>query len=283
MAELNTSVSGSTLNFEHPLSPDVLARVEREREFFNRYSDPQQVPSESLRLPQNFELFPAIRSIVPQLSSKLVCDYGCGYGLAGAYFARHGAIVYSFDVSENNAQIARRTADANGVADRMTVHQMPGERLTFPDNFFDYILGTAILHHVDIDLAGRELYRVLKPGGMAIFAEPLGENKLLEWLRHSSWWEANHRHSPDEHSLRYSEIRTLKNIFDRVSMHEIGLFSVLKPALRKIQIGMIAVPRWQGAMRFLESLDEVILRTLPFMRPLAYYVEVTMSKSASAG
>ena len=262
------------------LPEDILARVKREQEFFDAHSNPAVIPDEALHLDSAPEIFPAIEALLPQVKGKTVCDYGCGYGFSGTHFARAGALVHSFDVSENNVAIARRTAELNGVAASMQVRRMPGECLAFPDSFFDFVFGTAVLHHVDLTLGSRELYRVLKPGGTAVFAEPLGENKLLEWLRRSSWWEANHRHSPDEHSLCYREIEILESVFGSIKVHEIGLFSVVKPALRKVRIGMVAVPRWQRTIRFLEKMDDTVLRALPFLRPLAYYVELTMTKPA---
>src|ERR1700740_1644746 len=120
----------------YALPDDVLARVKREQEFFDRHSDPAVVPDEALRLKDGPEVFPAIKALMPQVKDKNVCDYGCGYGFSGTYFALRGANVHSFDVSENNVAIAMRTAKINGVERNMSVHQMPGECLAFPNNFF---------------------------------------------------------------------------------------------------------------------------------------------------
>ena len=54
-------------------------------------------------------------------------------------------------------EIEARTADA--------------EVLPFEDERFDLVLGHAVLHHLpDLDAAFREFHRVLRPGGVAIFA-----------------------------------------------------------------------------------------------------------------
>lgn len=46
------------------------------------------------------------------------------------------------------------------------------ESMAFPDKTFDIVCGISILHHVDIDKALREIYRVLKKGGEIFFTEP---------------------------------------------------------------------------------------------------------------
>ena len=47
----------------------------------------------------------------------------------------------------------------------------------------DAVWGNAILHHLDLAKAGRELRRVLAPGGVAVFCEPWGGNPLLAFAR----------------------------------------------------------------------------------------------------
>ncbi len=42
------------------------------------------------------------------------------------------------------------------------------------------VLGKQILHHLDMTQAVPEIARVLRPGGRAVFLEPLIHNPLLE-------------------------------------------------------------------------------------------------------
>jgi SAM-dependent methyltransferase len=43
--------------------------------------------------------------------------------------------------------------------------------------------GEGLLHHLALPAAGREIARVLKTGGRAVFKDPLGQNPVLELAR----------------------------------------------------------------------------------------------------
>lgn len=55
--------------------------------------------------------------------------------------------------------------------------------MPFPDRSFDVVVGRSILHHLELPLAYKEILRVLRPGGRAIFMEPLGDNPGAKILR----------------------------------------------------------------------------------------------------
>ena len=50
--------------------------------------------------------------------------------------------------------------------------------LRYPDAEFDSVVGSSVLHHLEIEAALREIYRVLKPGGEFIF-----EEVTAQWIR----------------------------------------------------------------------------------------------------
>src|SRR6188768_2520779 len=115
------------------------------------------------------------------LRGRRALDYGCGHGMAAVVLARAGADVTAFDLSPGYVAEAHERLRANGVAG--TVVAADGENLPFPDRSFDAVWGNAVLHHLDLARAGRELARVMKPGGVAVFCEPWGGNPLLSLAR----------------------------------------------------------------------------------------------------
>ena len=58
---------------------------------------------------------------------------------------------------------------------------MPQESLLSP-NTFDFLTCTEVLEHIRGDDAIRECYRVLKPGGVALFTVPNGKGVLGEYF-----------------------------------------------------------------------------------------------------
>jgi 2-polyprenyl-3-methyl-5-hydroxy-6-metoxy-1,4-benzoquinol methylase len=264
------------------LPVEVIERGKREQEFFDRYTDPDLIPDELLTVPSRLDLPSEIVRLIPHLAGKRVCEYGCGYGVIAAYFASLGASTYGFDISESNIRVARRTARVNGVEAQMNLQVMQGECTSYPDGFFDLVFGNAVLHHLDLTLASREIFRMLKPGGVAVFLEPLGENKLLEWARRSSLRSSAHRHTRDERSLVYADLAALRSVFSRMSYREIRLFTVLEAAFRKTGAGMIGISRGERVLRYLARLDDWALEHVSLIRPLASYLVICLPKSGDA-
>ena len=65
------------------------------------------------------------------------------------------------------------------------------ESIPYPDDAFDLVVGHAVLHHIpDVELALREVLRVLKPGGRFVFAgEPTRYGDLIaRRLSRLTWW-----------------------------------------------------------------------------------------------
>ncbi len=169
-------------------------RLESERAFHDRQARERAAffdrQPEQLRFDDNSYLDHEtwIRPALAQLGEVgglQVLDYGSGHGMAAVVLARRGARVTAFDLSPGYLEEAAARARANGVE----VHavQADGEHLPFADGAFDRIWGNAVLHHLDIERAGRELYRVLRPDGVAVFCEPFQllsmARRVLRWRR----------------------------------------------------------------------------------------------------
>lgn len=115
------------------------------------------------------------------LEGRTLLDCGCGKGHTSVMLAKHGASVTAFDTSEADLATARGLAEANGV--EVTHRNFPFEQLQLPDAAFDLAFGACVLHHVDVSRAVRELARVLKPDGLAVFIENSAANPLLMFAR----------------------------------------------------------------------------------------------------
>lgn len=198
------------------------------------------------------------------VSDLRVLDYGCGHGMAAVVLARRGANVTAFDLSPGYLAEARRRASANGV--RIELVQADAERLPFADRSFARIWGNAILHHLDLTLAARELYRVLQPGGIAVFCEPWGANPLLAWARRRLPYPGKER-TPDEQPLLPQHVNCLREVFPSLQIEGHQLLSMARRLLRpgRIILG-------------LEWCDARLLHLAPSLARLCRYVVLTLRR-----
>lgn len=121
----------------------------------------------------------AMRQAIVELAQlkpgESVLDVGCGTGaLALAAKALTGPTgqVYGTDASPEMISLAQKKAAQAGA--EVTFQMDLVEKMTFPDNQFDVVLSTLMMHHLPDDLkrAGlAEIYRVLKPGGRILIVD----------------------------------------------------------------------------------------------------------------
>lgn len=204
-----------------------------------------------------FELLGSVRG-------RRVLDYGCGHGMAAGVLARRGARVTAFDLSSGYLDEARRRAEANGVA--IDFIQADAECLPFADDSFDCVWGNAVLHHLDLAKAGRELFRVLKPGAKGVFCEPWGENPFLSWARRCLHYPGKAR-TADERPLRMSHLRALQEIFPRVEMSGYQFLTMARRVLGH-----------RPALGCLDRCDRVLLTRLPILQRYCRYVVLELRR-----
>jgi SAM-dependent methyltransferase len=110
---------------------------------------------------------PAIVDLAGDVAGRRILDAGCGAGPLFAALRDGGAIVAGFDSSTKMVELARRRLGADAdlhVADLASP-------LSFPDDAFDDVIASLVLHYLEDWTAPlTELRRVLKPGGRLIMS-----------------------------------------------------------------------------------------------------------------
>lgn len=115
---------------------------------------------------QKHYVWPAARSLLPEVSGMDVLDAGCGIGHYTERFLDDGASVVGVDLSDEALEIAR-----DRCGDRATFYR---QDLTEPfdfasDDSFDLVFSNLVLDHVeDWEPVLEEFSRVLTPGGVAV-------------------------------------------------------------------------------------------------------------------
>ena len=118
---------------------------------------------------RRYNLEPFISSIADFDNSKgkKVLEIGCGIGMDGAEFAKHGAIYTGIDLSDVSIKTCLKHFELYGLSGNIINADV--ENLPFEDDSFDIIYSWGVLHHTPNMQKGiDELYRVLKPNGKII-------------------------------------------------------------------------------------------------------------------
>lgn len=97
-----------------------------------------------------------------------VLEIGCGTGYFSKELVRTGADITAIDISPDLLLVAAQKVIANNI-----VFQVENAyAMNLADDSFDFIVGSSVLHHLDVEQALQECWRALKPGGILRFTEP---------------------------------------------------------------------------------------------------------------
>ena len=134
------------------------------------------VPEANIRRyehPREETLFPLEYAfyLLGTLAGKTVIDLGCGDGLNTAILASLGARVLAIDISGKSLEVAGKRAAANKVDARVTLLHSDATAIPVDASTVDAVLCTGMLHQIDPIKTARQIRRVLKPAGIAVFDE----------------------------------------------------------------------------------------------------------------
>jgi 2-polyprenyl-3-methyl-5-hydroxy-6-metoxy-1,4-benzoquinol methylase len=170
---------------------------------------------------------------------KRVLEIGCGTGMFTEMFAATGATIVAVDISPELLQKARAR------------HLPPGQVTFYERRFeecdvegpFDAVIGSSILHHLEVESAVRRIRVLLKPGGRISFAEPNMLNPQVFLERRFKHWQIFSYTSPDETAfVRWQLARQLREVgFEGVSIQP---FDWLHPSTPKPFIKTVSAVGW---------------------------------------
>jgi ubiquinone/menaquinone biosynthesis C-methylase UbiE len=249
--------------------------VKREAEFFDKYWQDTE--------PERIRGFLQIPEVLNLRGAKiLICS--CGSGVEPVLAANAGAEVFTFDISPVAIEKAYAVAQANNVsikADVMNFHE-----LNYPDNFFDFIYGSLILHHIDCEKAGNEIYRCLKPNGIAYFWENSDRNPLLRWARRilfgfpggnqrQKFLFFRRKGTVDEYPLTETELMTLSNIFG-------GHIKRIYSEFIFFQVIVNFFPNNEILKKITRNIDILLVKLFPAVLPYSFGQGVWLQKKVGA-
>jgi len=189
---------------------------------------------------------------VKMLSSHLkpgmtVLELGCGTGSFTRELARSGAEIVAIDVSPELLEIAKLNCSVPNV--RFQIQN--AYSLSYSEAVFDSVVGSSVLHHLEIEEALRDVYRVLKPEGTICFTEPNMLNPQIAIQKNIPWIKQKLGDSPDETAFFRWPLRRL---LERAGYRDIRVdpFDFLHP---KTPVALI--DRMDAFGRFLENVPVI--------------------------
>lgn len=194
--------------------------------------------------------------IVGEPRGLTILDFGCGDGWVSVRLAKLGNRLHGFDISASLIERAKGLAERANVAGITSFKEMAAENLDYPDESFDMIVGTSILHHTDLDKALERIRAVLKADGTAIFMEPLNQNILLKTWRALTPW----RRTETERAFSSDDVALVRRLFPSTRFTYFSFLSMFTTSL----LFLAPQSRFLNAAneRF-ESLDERLLSAFP--------------------
>jgi 2-polyprenyl-3-methyl-5-hydroxy-6-metoxy-1,4-benzoquinol methylase len=100
-------------------------------------------------------------------------DAGCNHGVYSLLLAEAGCDVLGIDINEQEVARACEWAGERGLQNSVVFQVGDIQHINSSDSAFDLIVCSEVLEHLDTPEKGvRELYRVLKPNGIAIISMP---------------------------------------------------------------------------------------------------------------
>lgn len=237
------------------------ARKQREQQFHDTsYAEAVRAPLGKFYRTITEKSWREYRGLIGSDSADLeMLEYGCGTGSFAFELARMGARVTAIDLSPVALAQAGRQAREQGLSSRITCRTMDAEHLDFCDNSFDRVIGSGILHHLDLRKAYGEVARVLRPHGQAIFAEPLGHNPLINFYR----TRTPQYRTVDEHPLLHRDLVLAERFFGHVESRFYHLATLAAIPFRRRSF-------FRPLVSTLDALDTGLFR-LPPVRYLAWY------------
>jgi ubiquinone/menaquinone biosynthesis C-methylase UbiE len=179
-----------------------------------------------------------------------VLELGCGTGYFTRSLASTGAEITAIDISPDLLEVARRDCPHANI----TFEIQNAYALSYSAETFDYVVGSSVLHHLEIDAAIREIHRVTKVGGGIYFTEPNMLNPQIALQKNVPTIKKRLGDSPDETAFfRWS----LRRRLERAGFHRVKItpFDFLHPKTPRTWItGLEAMGRFSENVPLLREI-----------------------------
>jgi ubiquinone/menaquinone biosynthesis C-methylase UbiE len=247
---------------------------DREREFHNNRYGADQDPRAKLdkwysTMKESQDYFKSLIR-ANALEGSRVLEYGCGEGAGHLvdFDSSSKCDFYGIDISDE--AIKKAVVNAREAGFHVSYKVADAEDTKFESDYFDLVVGTAIIHHLDTDRSMAELSRITKPAGCCLFFEPLGQNPFINLYR--SLTPA--LRSPDEHPLCDSDFRIMRRYFKDVEVVYFHCFSLAAVCFRH-------TPWYDSAIKRFSRLDRYLINRFSWFGKFCWYCVIQVRNPVS--
>jgi ubiquinone/menaquinone biosynthesis C-methylase UbiE len=237
------------------------------------------------------DLLDGAKKVLGDVAGKRILEIGCGNGELSIWLSKNGADAYGLDISDESIAIAEQRIAANGLISNIHFIACPAEHVPYENDFFDIVFINVSLHHLDIDVALKELRRVLKPKGKLVAIEPLAFSKTIQNIRASKLFTKLYpirQETVTERILLMDDLKHIGTLYENTTYVPYRVFS---PFIFKVKplfnfLARRCYPsvndfeqQKQRLIRALQQSDERILKALPFLKTFSRYVVIAATKA----
>lgn len=247
------------------MESDTEARVRREKEFHDaRFADGEGRRTSSAFYRAADPSKQRLAELVDRIEAgSKVLELGCGADSVAWDLWDRGVEVTGIDIAAAAIEVARSKATERGIdPDHFRVGN--AEQLEFAPNTFDAVIGSSILHHLELESALEGIRDVLKPDGVGLFYEPLGRNPAINLYRRLTPSER----SVDEHPLVAKDFEFLRRNFDEVELEYFHLTSLAA-------LPLLRTRAFAPVHERLERSDQWLFERFPSTRSFAWVVVIS--------
>lgn len=222
-------------------------------------------------------------------------DFGCGTGFMIDILLDHAESVHGIDLTQ---EMLQRVDISSG---RVNLHLGEAEKTPFPKGMFDVATAYSFLDHIsDVNIFFREVYRVLRPGGVfftglnpnKFFAEfvglaakndleasrnnPLVNREILSMLDNGRFYEERYG-IPSEILLCAESIKTNEGGFDANSL----VASAKKAGLKPVRVShewFLGQAAYSNHANGEAIISEYLNKLMPASIPLFKYIDLIFVK-----
>jgi ubiquinone/menaquinone biosynthesis C-methylase UbiE len=165
--------------------------------------------------------------------NKHALDFGCGQGrnVSNLLKLAEWKTVDGIDISESNINMCKKTHDPNM---SNFYHNNGKDFSALSTNFYDFVMSTIVLQHICVyDLRYellKEIFRVMKIGGVFSFQMGYGDKTFVKDAQISGYYDNNHTapHSNGSYDVRVSNEQELIQDLTKIGFKKITC--VVKPS-----------------------------------------------------